>query len=282
MEPISLTASVIAVATLAWNSGNELYSLVKTYNHANEIFQELSSDIHGLNSVLASLQSIGGEKKGASFSHTQCLCLKEVQPAIDYCLQAYEAFRVKVANLMCNSTSEHISKRDRLTLHFKSNDIVAFRIQLSSYKSTLTIALLVTSITSSSGNNRELISKIEFTTSLLAGQMEGIELAMQAIEDAGARSQSLVVGMTQTMKAISQCGDVCRAATAVAGPVDGAAIYKLVRATDNARFMMGSTNTQAIAGGPRREYGEVVGQNHARVWLADSDPNTALTFMTGP
>ncbi|KAJ4123257.1 hypothetical protein NW768_009791 [Fusarium equiseti] len=146
MDPLSLTASVIAVATLAYNSGKGLYDLVKTYSHANKIFKELHSDIEGLNSVLRSLQTIGGEAKGATFSQTQCLCLKEVQPAITNCSDAYEAFRVKVDNLMSNSTPEHISKRDKFMLQFKTNDVAAFRIQLSSYKSTLTIALLVMSM----------------------------------------------------------------------------------------------------------------------------------------
>lgn len=146
MDPISLTASVIAVATLAYNSGKALYDLVETYSHAHEIFQELNSDIDGLNNVLRSLQTIGGEDKGASFSEAQCLCLKEVEPAIENYSDACKAFEAKVDKLMSNSTPEYVSKRDKFMLHFKTNDIAAFRIQLSSYKSTLTIALLVVSM----------------------------------------------------------------------------------------------------------------------------------------
>ncbi|KAH8749286.1 hypothetical protein BGZ57DRAFT_915243 [Hyaloscypha finlandica] len=62
------------------------------------------------------------------------------------CSEACEAFKVKVRKLISNSTPEHISKRDKFALQFKSNDIATFRIQLSSYKSTLTIALLVSSM----------------------------------------------------------------------------------------------------------------------------------------
>lgn len=146
MDPISLTASVIAVATLAYDTGKALYELVETYSHANDIFGELHSDVDGLNSVLRSLQTIGGDDKGASFSQKHCLCLKELEPALNNCSDAYKAFKVKVDKLMTHSTPEHVSKRDKFALHFKTNDIAAFRIRLGSYKSTLTIALLVLSM----------------------------------------------------------------------------------------------------------------------------------------
>ncbi|KAK5634329.1 hypothetical protein RRF57_010043 [Xylaria bambusicola] len=99
---------------------------------------------------------------------------------------------------MSNSTQEHISKRDKFMLQFKSNDIATFRMQLSSYKSTLTIVLLVSSmlvynpnfvacfkliskpsksVNENSKEARELSTKVEEAISLLTGQMEGMKIS---------------------------------------------------------------------------------------------------------
>lgn len=146
MDPLSITASVIAVATLAYNGSKTIHDLTKGYKDSSKTFEELEIDIEGLNDVLLSLRSIGGTNQGASFSQAQLLCLKEAEPALKSCSDACKSFKSKVEKLMSNSTPEHISKRDKFMLQFKSNDIATFRIQLSSYKSTLTIALLVSSM----------------------------------------------------------------------------------------------------------------------------------------
>lgn len=146
MDWLNITASFIAVATLAYDGSRSIYDLIKGYKDASKTFEELETDIEGLNGVLLSLKGIGGTDQGASFSQTQLLCLKEVEPAMQSCSEACEAFKVKVRKLISNSTPEHSSKRDKFALQFKSNDIATFRIQLSSYKSTLTIALLASSM----------------------------------------------------------------------------------------------------------------------------------------
>ncbi|KAJ3953863.1 hypothetical protein N0V92_009661 [Colletotrichum tropicale] len=146
MDPLSITASVIAVAGAAYDSSTTLYNLIQTYRHASKIFEELSTDISGLQVVLSSLQGIGGEDKGERFSQAQCHLLKELEPAILNCSYALRTFNVKVGKLFSNSNPEHVSKRDKVMLHFQSNNIAAVRVQLENYKSTLTIALLVTSM----------------------------------------------------------------------------------------------------------------------------------------
>lgn len=133
---------------------------------------------------------------------------------------------------------------------------------------------------SSSKSNVELASKIDTVASLLTGQMEGLKLAAQAVEDAGTSSPSLAAGMAQAVQTISQCGDVCTAAAELV-PVQGGATFRSVQAFKEARFMMGSTNKEVIAGGSTRVFGEVVGRDKSRVWIGDADAKTALEFMNG-
>ncbi|KAF4448698.1 hypothetical protein F53441_7952 [Fusarium austroafricanum] len=252
MDPLSVTAGVIAVAGLAYNSGKALYDLIETYRHSTHIFDELISDIEGLNSALSSLRSIGGQDRGASFSQKQCQCLEKVGPAMRNCSEGYEAFKIKVTKLISNSTPKH--KRDKFMLHFKINDIAAFKIRLNGYKSTLTIALLVVSLESSSEGSKDLGDKVEAAIGRFAGQIEGIKLSMQAVQEAGGSNQSLVESMAQTAEAISRCAEVCKAATTVSGSVT----YKSVQAFDNARFMLGNTNTEPVIEGTTRVFGEVI------------------------
>lgn len=133
---------------------------------------------------------------------------------------------------------------------------------------------------STSESSKELAAKIDSTIDLLTGQIEGLKLAVQAVEDAGASNESFITSMAQMAQEVSHCGEVCKAAVN-AVPARGTATYNSVKAFDDARFMMGSTNLQPIAGGSTRVFGEVVGRDRSRVWIGDADPKTALSYMNG-
>jgi hypothetical protein len=299
MDPLSITASVIAIATLAYDGSKSIYDLIRGYIDASRIFEDLKSDIEGLNGVLVSLKGIGGTDQGASFSQAQLLCLREVEPALQSCLKACEVFKIKVQKLMSNSTPEHISKRDKFALQFKSNDLATFRIQLSSYKSTLTIALLVSSMlvykskfpvqssltpTNSKSSNenskeaRELGTKVEEAISLLTGQMEGMKISIQAIFDANLGTETMMEMMRQQVLPVSQCGNICKAAAALASQGSGNT-YKRVEGFENSKFVMGNTNTQDVASGPENIFDVVLGRGHAKFWMGKTDAATALSFM---
>ncbi|KAH6668665.1 hypothetical protein F5X68DRAFT_216602 [Plectosphaerella plurivora] len=178
MDPLSITAGVIAVATLAFQSSKALHDLVETYRHSNKMFSDLSAEIDSLSGVLCSLQTVSGDDRGFSFSQTQCRVLKTAEVALRNCTSTLDAFGAKVNKLMSNSTAGNMSKRDKFLLHLKTNDIAAFRIQLGSYKSTLTIVLHSLNRKSSDKSNAELATKIDGVAGLLTGQMEGLKLAI--------------------------------------------------------------------------------------------------------
>ncbi|KAK5634330.1 hypothetical protein RRF57_010044 [Xylaria bambusicola] len=79
MDTLSITASVITVAALAYDGSRTIYDLIKGYKGASKTLEDLETDVEGLNGVLLSLTSIGGTDRGASLSQAQLLCLKEAE-----------------------------------------------------------------------------------------------------------------------------------------------------------------------------------------------------------
>lgn len=124
----------------------------------------------------------------------------------------------------------------------------------------------------------ELGTKVEEAVSLLTGQMEGMKISIQAMSDAGISSENMVGIVTQQILPVSQCGNVCTAAAALA-PQGSGNIYKRVEGFENSKFVMGNTNTLDIAGGPENIFDVVLGHDHAKFWMGNADATTARAFM---
>jgi hypothetical protein len=141
-DPLSITASVIAVAALAYSSSQLLYETISGIREAPETFMHLKTDLQTLSQTINSLQQ--GLKKSdtdAGLSEMQKSNLREIKPTLEACHNACDAFKGKVDKIMRHSKDGHTSLRDRLKLQFQEKEIGAFQARLGSYKSTLAIAL---------------------------------------------------------------------------------------------------------------------------------------------
>lgn len=141
-DPLSITASVIAVARLAYLSTQTLHQTISAIHDAPEVFAHLETDIETLSETIRSLQQ-ELEKKDADvgLSDAQKSNLREIKPALKACHVACNAFKGKVDRVMRHSKDGHTSLWDRLKLQFQEQEIGAFQARLASYKSTLAIAL---------------------------------------------------------------------------------------------------------------------------------------------
>ena len=141
-DPLTVSASIIAVVTLAYSSSKTLFETVKGIRDAPKTFQDLCTDLAALQEVLgllgARLES-GGQ--GGSFSEAQVSCLEHLATPLSACSDVCSEFRLRLERLTCHSSDQHTSYRDRLKLQFKDKEITAFRYRLASYKLTLSIAL---------------------------------------------------------------------------------------------------------------------------------------------
>lgn len=141
-DPLSITASIVAIATLAYASSKALYEIIKDIQDAPKSFLDLNADLEALQAVLNSLKAeLEGNGRDAGLSDTQQSCLRELGPSLQGCSDACDQFKSKLVDIMSHTREGHSSFRDRVKLQFHDKEIAAFRFRLASYKSTLSVAL---------------------------------------------------------------------------------------------------------------------------------------------
>jgi hypothetical protein len=86
----------------------------------------------------------------------------------------------------------------------------------------------------------------------LVGQLEGLKLAAQAIQNAGPENPAVEEGMARTLQALLLCGDVGTAAADMVSKHEGRT-FAWVRVFNETRSMMSSTEELAIARGLKVE-----------------------------
>lgn len=126
-EPLSIIASVISVAELAYSSGKLLYQTISGIRDAPEILAHLKTDVEILYDTIHSLQ-LRFQVRDAEIdlSEAQKSNLREIKPALDACRIACDTFQAKIQRLSHHSTDGHVSFRDRLKIHFQEKEIMAF------------------------------------------------------------------------------------------------------------------------------------------------------------
>ncbi|OJD10871.1 hypothetical protein AJ78_08233 [Emergomyces pasteurianus Ep9510] len=255
-DPLSITASVVTIATLAYASSKSLYQTISGICNAPQNLVHLKTDIEMLCEAIMSLQR-GLEENGidAALSDAQRSNLCEIKPILEACQKACDAFKGKMERFMSHSSDGHIALRDRLKMHVQEKEIVAFEAQLGSYKSTLIVALEFTVLKTTSENlttAKSLEAKIEDITVRLTGQMQGLQIGLQAVFDASSGSKEPIMqhwlteaqqsevlhAIEQQSIALSHCYRACMAALEETTKVTGH-MYKYVTASNEARLLMG-------------------------------------------
>jgi hypothetical protein len=145
-DPVGLTASIIAIAGLAYQSCKALYELLDGIRNAPKTLQALNEDLSTVHNLLKSIKTAMEDSSDDSFSDGVKNCLEEAKPALTGCGKACDEFAEKMRKLMSHSHENHTSARDRIKLQFQEKDISAFKYQIGSYKATLNIALSLASL----------------------------------------------------------------------------------------------------------------------------------------
>ncbi|PMD50438.1 uncharacterized protein K444DRAFT_547107 [Hyaloscypha bicolor E] len=197
---------------------------------------------------------------------------------------------------MSNSKDGHTSVRDRLKLQFQDKEVAAFRMRLASYKSTLTIALEFSSFKSTSQNleaTKALEAKIEAVAARLTGQMQGLQIGLQAFHDASAQSQELVtttqqqelaqaqdskllLAIEQQNIALGHCYRACMAALKETTQATGHT-YKYLEASNEARMLAGDLGN--VPGGSKNTYEVVLAKDKANIVVGNMEWQYAKDFF---
>lgn len=147
-DPLSITASVIAVANLAYSSSKVLFETISGIRDAPESLHHLKTDIGILYNTIYHLHQwlAKGERTDATLSQAQKSNLREIEPSLAACRTACDAFKAKIDQLLRHSTDGRISLRDKIKTHFQENEISSFQARLESYKLTFAIAVEFSSL----------------------------------------------------------------------------------------------------------------------------------------
>ena len=128
-DPLSITASALAVITAALQSTKSLYETVKRFKDRNKTLRRLQAELEDLTNILNSLiQAINAETS----------MLELLQGPIDRCSQVCREFEQSMKVFSGKSTAGIL---DWTKMEFMRGNINEFIDTIAGYKSTISVGL---------------------------------------------------------------------------------------------------------------------------------------------
>ena len=128
-DPLSISASVLAVVTATMKSAKELTAAVKRYKDRDKTLNRLHQELEDLVNVLDSLQQVVDEEASI---------LAVLKGPVDRCGQVCRAFEEAMEKF---SKKSKTGLRDWARMEFASDDIHGFMESLANYKATILVGL---------------------------------------------------------------------------------------------------------------------------------------------
>ena len=129
MDPLSITASVVAVITAAIQSTKSLHETVKRFRERNKTLRRLQDELADLTNILNTLTQVTSVE-------TSMLAL--LQGPIDRCSQVCREFE---QSMEVFSGKSKTGFRDWTRMEFMKGDINEFIDTITGYKSTISVGL---------------------------------------------------------------------------------------------------------------------------------------------
>ena len=141
-----LVASVIAIASLAYQSGKTLQDLITGLQQAPRTLTDLRGDLDAVRCILKSFAQSLEKERSASLSTGLRSCFEHLNPSMRSLADACDEFRRKLRSISRSSSREDgtLDWRSRIRIHFQENEIKIFKYRLASHKATLNVALSLT------------------------------------------------------------------------------------------------------------------------------------------
>ncbi|KAH7381969.1 hypothetical protein BKA64DRAFT_217536 [Cadophora sp. MPI-SDFR-AT-0126] len=285
-DPLSVTASVVAVAGFAYSSSKSLYDLICTIRDAPQIFLDLNQSLSALSQTLDSLQrNLDG--RNARLSKSQIACLQQAKPTLEGCNLACQEFKMKLEELTSHSKDGRRSFRDSLKLSFQGKNIADFRVRVADWKESLSIALDVALLTSMSANTeafRALEDKIDATERQITTDLKLANERLQNLLAAEPESEAELQIMAkkrrveeQQRMALMQCLYLCQAAVEGVKQTTGHS-FTNNELLGEARAAYGNVGN-VVVGSVVNAYEGNRASDRARVVMGNMDSASFLEFM---
>jgi DNA repair ATPase RecN len=128
-DPLSITASVLAVITAAVQATNSLCETVKRFKDRNKTLRRLQDELGDLANILGSLTKV---------TNDEATTLTLLQGPIERCSQVCREFE---QSMEVFSGKSKTGFRDWTKMEFMRGDINEFIDNIAGYKSTITVGL---------------------------------------------------------------------------------------------------------------------------------------------
>ena len=128
-DPLSITASLLAVTTAAVQSTKSLYETIKRFKDRNQTLRRLQDELADLTKILGSL---------AQVTHAEQSTLTLLQGPVERCSQVCRDFERSMETF---SGKTKTGFRDWTKMEFMRGDINEFIDTIAGYKSTISIGL---------------------------------------------------------------------------------------------------------------------------------------------
>jgi len=128
-DPLSISASLLAVITAAIQSSKSLYATVQRYKSRDKTLQRLLHEVDDLVNILTTLQEA---------ISTEATILKLLQNPVERCSQVCRDLEAAMTKFSGKSNLGFI---DWARLEFRASDINGFMDALAGYKSTIMVGV---------------------------------------------------------------------------------------------------------------------------------------------
>jgi hypothetical protein len=145
-EALGLTASVISIATLAYDSSKRLYDIITGIQQAPKTLSDLRADLTAVQQLLQSLTSTLEGTNDTALSDGLRTFLQDLNPSIEACKTACDEFAARLTKITSHSREGNLSLIDKVQLQLKEKDITIFKYRLGSHKSTINVALVLANL----------------------------------------------------------------------------------------------------------------------------------------
>ena len=145
-DPLSITASVIAVAGLAYSSAKTLNEVIRSFSNAPKVLQDIGRDLQILQNLLQALQQPLNGVPNANLSEDEKACYESLRPALQACKSLCDEFSAHLSKMTSHSQGDKVNWWDRARLHFNEKDVALLKSDLEKHKQTVDIAIGVATL----------------------------------------------------------------------------------------------------------------------------------------
>lgn len=156
IEPLSITAAVIGVVRLTYDSCKSLNEKLKGIKHAPEKLETLRRDLDAFQAILNSqAEASFSGLEDVALSSDQQASLKALLTVMEGCRTICADFEKKLSHLTSHSDENRMALRDRIRLHFNDSEIGLLKENLAQSQRTLNDALGFANLCVSSSTSAE-------------------------------------------------------------------------------------------------------------------------------